>query len=75
MRTIFLRIPAAGRPGSRLFGDGRGSLHAVIETVLVWQERASQRHQLASLDDTLLRDIGLSRSDAAREASKPFWRP
>jgi uncharacterized protein YjiS (DUF1127 family) len=26
------------------------------------------------LDDHLLHDIGLSRSDVEREASKPFWR-
>ena len=75
MRTIFLRMPAAGRSGSRLFGNGRGLFHAAVETLLQWQERASQRHQLASLDETMLRDIGLSRLDAEREASKPFWRP
>ena len=38
-----------------------------------WQERVSQRRTLARLDDRLLRDMGLSRSDVEHEVSKPFW--
>ena len=37
-------------------------------------EKSGQRRVLARLDDDALRDIGISRSDAAREAAKPFWR-
>jgi uncharacterized protein YjiS (DUF1127 family) len=37
-------------------------------------EYARQRRALAALDDHLLRDIGLTRHEAAREAHKPFWR-
>ncbi len=47
---------------------------AILETVLVWQERDQQRRHLAALDDRLLSDIGISRADAAREAAIPFWR-
>ncbi len=47
---------------------------AVLETLLVWQERDRQRRHLAALDDRLLRDMGISRADAAREAAIPFWR-
>ena len=39
-----------------------------------WIERARQRQALASLSDHELRDIGITRVDAAREADKPFWR-
>lgn len=39
-----------------------------------WLERRRQRLALRALNDHLLRDIGVSRADAAREASKPFWR-
>ena len=35
---------------------------------------ARQRHALAALDDTMLRDIGLTPSDAQQEARKPWWR-
>nr|WP_236778300.1 DUF1127 domain-containing protein [Azospirillum brasilense] len=36
-------------------------------------ERHRQRRSLAALDDHLLRDVGLSRTDARREAEKAFW--
>jgi uncharacterized protein YjiS (DUF1127 family) len=39
-----------------------------------WIERARQRYALARLDDRELRDIGITRVEAAREAGKPFWR-
>jgi uncharacterized protein YjiS (DUF1127 family) len=37
-------------------------------------ERSRQRRALNRLSDALLRDIGLTRGDAAREIEKPFWR-
>jgi uncharacterized protein YjiS (DUF1127 family) len=43
------------------------------EALLAWQTRAVERSQLAAMDDRLLRDVGLSRSDVERERSKPFW--
>lgn len=36
--------------------------------------RARTRRHLATLDTRLLRDIGVSPSEAAEEANKPFWR-
>jgi uncharacterized protein YjiS (DUF1127 family) len=47
----------------------------VIDLVLTWHERARQRRHLRSLDNHMLRDIGLSRADVEGEADKPFWRP
>jgi uncharacterized protein YjiS (DUF1127 family) len=52
----------------------RVALTRIAETVLLWQERAFQRHALESLDERALRDMGMSRADVAREAGKPFWR-
>jgi len=52
-------------------------LRAVRELLRVWGARWRERQLLADLarnDDRLLRDKGLSRAAAAREASKPFWR-
>ena len=39
-------------------------------------ERARQRRRLRALaeDPAFLKDIGISRADALREASRPFWR-
>lgn len=39
-----------------------------------WLERRRQRRSLLELSDHTLKDIGLTRSDAYREGSKPFWR-
>ena len=42
--------------------------------VASWIERTRQRDALAALDDHSLRDIGITRVEAEREARKPFWR-
>jgi uncharacterized protein YjiS (DUF1127 family) len=46
----------------------------IAVTVGVWFTRARTRRALADLDDTILRDIGISRWEAEHEAHKPFWR-
>jgi uncharacterized protein YjiS (DUF1127 family) len=46
----------------------------LVEQLLVWHERARQRHQLRGLSDHMLRDMGLGRGDVEAEAAKPFWR-
>jgi uncharacterized protein YjiS (DUF1127 family) len=38
-----------------------------------WWQRQCSLHELETLDDSILRDIGLSRSDLRIETSKPFW--
>ena len=48
---------------------------AAISMVALWLERGRSRRVLATLDDHLLRDIGISRGEARRESAKPFWRP
>lgn len=48
-------------------------LGVLARTVYNWQCRAEQRHHLASLDDRMLRDVGLDRAAAKAEVSKPFW--
>ncbi len=40
----------------------------------LWHSRARERRRLARLDARMLRDIGVSAEDAARESAKPFWR-
>ena len=37
------------------------------------RQQLRSRHELESLDDTILRDIGLSRREERFEPSKPFW--
>ena len=71
-----LQSPAVGASRSALDVIARLARlpFAILETLLVWQERDQQRRHLAALDDRLLRDMGMSRADAAREAAIPFWR-
>jgi uncharacterized protein YjiS (DUF1127 family) len=38
-----------------------------------WPLRARSRSELITLNDWILRDIGVSRFDAKSEASRPFW--
>lgn len=45
----------------------------MIDTLLHWQQLAAQRRMLAGMNDHLLKDIGISRADAEREARRPFW--
>ncbi|HSA80924.1 MAG TPA: DUF1127 domain-containing protein [Geminicoccaceae bacterium] len=59
----------AGRPAARL----RAALSWVILTLLRWQELARQRRALAAMSDHMLKDLGLTRADALREAGRPFW--
>ena len=52
----------------------RDTVRASLRLIALWRERARQRQALASLDERLLRDIGLTPYDAAYECNKPFWR-
>jgi uncharacterized protein YjiS (DUF1127 family) len=45
-----------------------------FETALDWHQRARERKTLASLDNRMLADIGVTRADVWRETNKPFWR-
>ena len=76
MPTFDLYLPAqpysVWRPKAQ-----RAPLHpfaAAWVLVASWIERARQRQALAELDDHMLRDIGITRAEAARETGKPFWR-
>ncbi len=45
----------------------------VAVTLTKWSERRRTRQHLKHLDDHLLRDIGLDRLTAQREADRKFW--
>jgi uncharacterized protein YjiS (DUF1127 family) len=53
---------------------GSSLLAKISETIHVWRQRQRERHLLAELSDRDLHDVGLSWSDVALEAEKPFWR-
>lgn len=60
--------PASNQPGPASW------LRRARATVRLWQKRRHDRQELLTLDDHVLRDIGLTPHDLAIEARKPFWR-
>jgi uncharacterized protein YjiS (DUF1127 family) len=58
---------------------GSASLGSVLwrgrATLRTWLIRRRQRRALGDLDDHLLRDIGLTPAEVARERAKRFWHP
>jgi uncharacterized protein YjiS (DUF1127 family) len=62
--------PAASRSPRRLVGIAR----SVVALLIEWGRRERERDVLAALTARELRDIGITRVDAAREFEKPFWR-
>ena len=53
---------------------GSGIFAQLRETVHVWRDRRRNRRELSQWTDRDLHDVGLSWSDIASEAEKPFWR-
>jgi uncharacterized protein YjiS (DUF1127 family) len=49
------------------------SLFGWAQVLRRMHDRWQQRQALLDLDDRLLLDIGITREQAEREASKPFW--
>jgi uncharacterized protein YjiS (DUF1127 family) len=49
-----------------------------VRRIAVWFRAAAarwrERRMLEEFDERMLKDIGISRSQALAEASKPFWR-
>jgi uncharacterized protein YjiS (DUF1127 family) len=64
--TILRHLPAQSRSTS-------GLLNGVLLALDAWIERHRQRNALLELNDSMLKDIGISRADAVNEGSKPFW--
>ena len=67
----------AGMLALRQQSASSSSIDAWLRTLGLWIDRSRQRRQLgelAELNDYLLKDIGVSREEALREAEKPFWR-
>jgi len=53
---------------------GYGLFAQLSETIHIWRQRQIDRRQLAELSERDRHDVGLSWSDVAYEAEKPFWR-
>ena len=67
------------KPGAVRGAGKKGAVGRISRTIAGWIARSRQRRALREIaertDDYLLKDIGVSREEAFREADKPFWRP
>lgn len=63
----------SGRPTAGLAARLRRWAAAVAATMHTWDARARQRHHLRSLDDHMLKDIGLTRGEVIFESRKLPW--
>lgn len=52
----------------------RSLKNRLLNLLQIWINRHQQRKQLASLDDRMLKDIGVSASQVNNEINKPFWK-
>ena len=71
MATV-IRTPVMGL--RRAVSKGRAALRTVRECLRLWRRRLRTRHALAQLDAARLRDVGITHTQARREAEKPFWK-
>ena len=80
MSQIYTNHTASDGASSRNHASARfvhlvdRAVENVVEGFLTWQRRHKDRMHLLSLDERMLRDIGVTLVDVDREASKPFWR-
>jgi uncharacterized protein YjiS (DUF1127 family) len=72
-QTVYRDDVQTRSAASGLLAGISGMLVGVVETLLRWQEASIQRRRLLELDAHMLKDIGISRADAVREAKRPFW--
>jgi uncharacterized protein YjiS (DUF1127 family) len=72
MTARLLALPA--RPAVQKRERPASYWRRAVPLLRIWRRRFREREALAMMNDRLLRDIGLTRCDALREANKPFWR-
>ena len=78
MTILTLRRPLVAVGTVHGVGE-KSAVGRISRTIARWIARSRQRRALREIaertDDYLLKDIGVSRAEAFREADKPFWQP
>ena len=63
-----------GRAPARVMAAVVSALAVLRAERMAWRERVRYRRALAQMSERELADIGVSWSEIANEAAKPFWR-
>ena len=74
MSTLEQRLLWRRQPDESGFSRLRLLAATVQYVATEWHHRARSRAALAQMSDRDLRDIGITRAEAAHESAKPFWR-
>ncbi|MGH8543773.1 MAG: DUF1127 domain-containing protein [Gammaproteobacteria bacterium] len=71
---VHASIPARGAPTAPgLWRAIRSWAARALDRLRRWREVTRERRTLLALSDHMLKDIGITRAEAEREASRPFW--
>lgn len=71
--TAALHPHAPPRPVSR--PRVSSLLRAAAALLCLWRRRQEEAEELRTMDDHMLRDIGITRAEALAAAARPFWQP
>ncbi len=71
--VIDVHVPALSAPQSTVRRRAYQRWRRVARYILTCLEVARQRRQLLALDERTLKDVGIRRIDALREANRSFW--
>jgi uncharacterized protein YjiS (DUF1127 family) len=74
MTTIQWHEPSGQARHHRASHAVSGAGTRVLATLREWRRRVRDRSRLGELDERMLKDIGLTRTDAEFLMNKPFWR-
>jgi uncharacterized protein YjiS (DUF1127 family) len=58
---------------TRAAAPSAGWIHSASDLLARWVDASRSRQTLEDLDEHMLRDIGITRDEAQREARKFFW--
>ena len=75
MKTVNIAVDTTfPQPVTRAFAETGNVFSTITQQFQTWKLRSQTRRVLADISRQALSDIGISKTEAILEASKPFWR-
>jgi uncharacterized protein YjiS (DUF1127 family) len=73
MRESAIQVESLTMSAARMLATGMHHVWRACQVASWRLARQRTRRALAGLDDRMLRDVGITREQAIREAEKPMW--